>query len=242
MYNIAVNIYEDDEFWVETAFNEATDNVHGVLDKEQVTEYLEQGLTVEDITTANVLCRKGVYTITEILDKRSAGVEWSDIFDEVYSDVTESDTLLKVKSFKKAKKIKGEQAPSDMLTAMQLSKMTKKKPEVFLTEEYTNVEEYRSSITSDFIDKSEEILNNINVKKPKQKREKADEKILDSARENGVSEEQINQYFEEGFSDVDIRNASVIAKNKKLDVDTILKKQKNGKSINEIINEGGDIE
>ena len=95
MYKIAVDICEDDEFWVETAFNRATDNAHGVLDKEQVTAYLKQGLTAEDINTANILCRKGVYTINEILDKRVGGAEWSDIFDEVYSDITASKKQIK---------------------------------------------------------------------------------------------------------------------------------------------------
>lgn len=236
MYKIAVNICEDDEFWVETAFNKATDNVHGVLNKEQVTDYLNQGLTAEDINTANILCRKGVFTINEILDKRIGGTEWSDIFDEVYSDITEPDTVFNVRSFKKADKIVGKQIPSDMITAMRLSKMVSQKPERFLVDKNESVDNYKKRITSDYIDKSEEILNSIDLKTPKQKRENADEKTLDVAREHGLSEKQIEKYFEEGFSDTDIRNASVIAKDKS-GVDTILKKRKDGKSINEIINE-----
>lgn len=239
MYNIALDIYEDDEFWVETAFNKATGNIHGVLDKEQVTAYIEQGLTAEDITAANVLCRKGVYTIREILDMRADGTQWSDIFDEVYSDITEPKTLFGVRSFKKVCKNGKEQKPEDMFTAVWLSKMANQGPEQFLTYGEYGIDDYKSKITSDYIDRAEEILSGIDVNRPKQKIEQAGKEILDIAREKGVSEELINQYFAEGFSDIDIKNAVSVAEDIGESVETVMEKYGNDMSITEIISEGG---
>ena len=51
-------MYEGSRFWIENAYNKATGCVHGELDTEGVEYYLSAGLTVEDISTANVLSRK----------------------------------------------------------------------------------------------------------------------------------------------------------------------------------------
>lgn len=239
MYNIALDIYEDDEFWVETAFNEATGNVHGVLDKEQVAAYLDAGLTVEDITAANVLCRKGVYTINEILDKRADGVQWSDIFDDVYEDVTKPKTLFGARSFKKAYKKEKEQKPDDMLAAVRLSEMLSKSPEQFLTHDEYGIDEYKDKIMSEYIVKSEEILSGINVNMPDRNLGQTGVRILDAVKGKGVSEEQIQQYFSEGFSDIDIKNAAAVAEAVGADIDAVMEKYGNGMSITEIINKGG---
>ncbi len=65
--------------WIEGAFNEVTGDKCGVLDEKGVAEYLNQGLSVEDISVANKLCRKGVLTIQEILDMRINGTGFAEI-------------------------------------------------------------------------------------------------------------------------------------------------------------------
>ena|GEM_PF-4555218 len=75
-------------YWIEEVFNELTENRHGVLDKEAINEYFEKGLTKDDILQANILCRKGVYTITEILDKVAVGEAWEDIIAAVEQNAT----------------------------------------------------------------------------------------------------------------------------------------------------------
>ena len=73
------------EFWYENAFNKLTDNKHGVLDIEDVEEYKAKGISSNQILAGNILCRKGVYTINEILDKVVKGANIEEIACEIYS-------------------------------------------------------------------------------------------------------------------------------------------------------------
>lgn len=73
--------------WIENAFNDITDNAHGVLDIEDVKAYLEN-VSLEDIQYANILCRKGKYTIDEILQQKINGTSWDEITHSVYSNVS----------------------------------------------------------------------------------------------------------------------------------------------------------
>ena len=59
-----------------------------MLDKDDVEQYAEV-LEREDMEYANLLCRKGVYTIHELLDKRVNGESWDSITDEVYSAISD---------------------------------------------------------------------------------------------------------------------------------------------------------
>ena len=61
------------QLWIEDAFNEATDFKYGTLSPNDIIEYWEKGLSTDDILLANVLCRQGVFTINEILDKCVTG-------------------------------------------------------------------------------------------------------------------------------------------------------------------------
>ncbi len=240
IYNIGKDICEDDDYWIETAFNQATDNIHGVLDKEQVTEYLEKGITADEINTANVLSRKGVYTINEILDKRLEGARWDNIFDNVYNNITSSGKLLQVSGFKKVFRKIGEQNLMDMIDAVQLAEISGQNPAVFFLDDTETVEDYKVDIVSEVIDKSEDILESIDVTRPIRTVEKADDNILEEIRENGIPDEQIVQYFNDGLSEFDIRNAIYIANDQNTEIDTIIQKQIDGMTLNDIIGEGGE--
>ncbi len=74
------------DHWIENAYNHITGNAHGVLNLEDIKEYSNH-LSIDDITYANILCRKGVYNIREILDKVQSGESWDNITDEIYSSV-----------------------------------------------------------------------------------------------------------------------------------------------------------
>ncbi len=74
------------DHWIENAYNAVTNDVHGVLNNEDVKNYL-LNVTPEDIEYANILCRKGVYNIKEILDKVQNGESWNDITKQIYSSV-----------------------------------------------------------------------------------------------------------------------------------------------------------
>ena len=69
--------------WIENAFNSVANDKCGVLDEEDVENYLKEGITIEDINVANKLCRKGVYTIQDILQMRKNGRTFAEIAAEV---------------------------------------------------------------------------------------------------------------------------------------------------------------
>ena len=83
------------EFWYENAFNALTNDKCGVLDSKDIDEYKEKDITAEQILAANTLCRKGKYTITEILDMAVNGRDIEDIACEVYEidSLPEADSL-----------------------------------------------------------------------------------------------------------------------------------------------------
>ncbi len=125
--------------WIENAFNYATENKYGVLTPEDVQVYISEVLTVQDIETANVLCRKGVLTIQEILEKRKDGTSFAEITAEItgaeISDIpTEAMTVVEEPSTEaektpdKDKRRKGKDriAPENVLKAEKLSRMTGK--------------------------------------------------------------------------------------------------------------------
>lgn len=101
------------EHWIENAFNYLTCNKSGVLEtREEAEAYLSQGLTTEDIYNANILCRKGEYTIYELLDMRLEGEEWSEIClkaspSDVYKFSTDADeiSLLDLQNEKQIKSV-----------------------------------------------------------------------------------------------------------------------------------------
>lgn len=76
--------YEGGRFWIENAYNNITKNVHGVLKSEEINNYLSLGVTVSDIQNANILSRKGVYSIKQILDRIAGGDTMINIINEVY--------------------------------------------------------------------------------------------------------------------------------------------------------------
>ena len=99
------------DHWVENAFNYITSDKTGVLTGDDIKIYYDKGLTYDDIYTANILCRKGNYTIEELLEKRLNGIEWNELFEEL-EDVEVSNNykngqkiLRAVKAKKKYKKL-----------------------------------------------------------------------------------------------------------------------------------------
>ena len=81
--------YEDSYWgrnWIENAYNDITDDAHGVISTDEYQQYIEK-FDVSEILYANVLSRKGIYTINELLDKHSDGALWNELTNEVYSSL-----------------------------------------------------------------------------------------------------------------------------------------------------------
>ena len=84
IYDTSIEQEIEDRYWVENAYNAVTNNCHGVLDQAGVMDYFNQGMDSSQIQMANTLSRKGVYTISQILDKRVEGIEWPQIINEIW--------------------------------------------------------------------------------------------------------------------------------------------------------------
>lgn len=142
------------EYWYEDAFNELTDNKCGVLDNAAVGEYLARGVTTDDLMAANVLCRKGVYTITEILDKFENGESMDDIIRDVYGidALPESDGAYDtVQKIFEAKKYSGAETAADVsINAMSDSQTIENAKETFMTaaEQQTKIQLERLNISA----------------------------------------------------------------------------------------------
>lgn len=76
--------YEGGKFWVENAYNDVTEYIHGELSVDDVNYYFESGVTAADIQNANVLSRSGVYSIQQILDRIIGGETIIDVMNDVY--------------------------------------------------------------------------------------------------------------------------------------------------------------
>ncbi len=74
------------DYWTEDAYNQVTNNTD-VLSTEQIYAYLEDGLSPEDISTANIFSRKGTHTIAQILQKREAETSWIEIILDIYTQL-----------------------------------------------------------------------------------------------------------------------------------------------------------
>ncbi len=84
IYDTSIEQEIEDRYWVENAYNAVTNNCHGVLDQAGVMDYFNQGMDSSQIQMANTLSRKGVYTISQILDKRVEGIEWPQLINEIW--------------------------------------------------------------------------------------------------------------------------------------------------------------
>lgn len=80
IYEIKDN-YETSKF--ENAFNYITNDKCGVMTEEDVDAYIAKGAAIGDIQMANKLCRRGVLTIFEILDRYLAGESFAALSAEV---------------------------------------------------------------------------------------------------------------------------------------------------------------
>lgn len=71
--------------WIETAFNGMTNYRGGALTEDDIRQYIKQGLTVEEISAANIMSRSGKKTIQQLLNERVEGKEWGEIIQPVYA-------------------------------------------------------------------------------------------------------------------------------------------------------------
>ena len=75
------------DYWVENAFDAYTKN-ENTLDKTEILELLDEDIDLEDIQLANVLSRRGIKTIREIIEEKKNGKEIREIIAELYPELS----------------------------------------------------------------------------------------------------------------------------------------------------------
>jgi len=237
-------------FWIDFAFNQVTNNRHGVLSDEEVYEYLEKGLEFEDIEIASVLSRQGIMTIHDILDERVEGISFSELAVEIDS----APGLQRNRSRVRVNRESGGhyrnlRNQSDVLRSRRLSRITGENLEIFLeaAEVYYDSNESLEIIYETAIDQlSQGIISNLNqqgvLRRPRYGFEGEQEIVAHFRAQilnNGISERTLNRLFDEGFEYDQILNASSISNATNMDIREILERVQNGESWIQII---GSIE
>ena len=216
-----------DPFWIEEAFNGLTENRHGVLDVKIIHEYFEKGLTKEDISLANMLCRKGVYTITEILDKVVEGESWTDIAVYITQNVSGN---LHIDNIDRMRTSEYVESTADIAEYIRIAEMSGENPDIYLADaelkqEAVTIQDaseaLRLNISNEI--RLEMLADSIIVR---EELTEAGEYFIAETIANGVSEEEVDQLLDNGYSAIDIYNASVESMTSDEDVQTILTKQR----------------
>lgn len=166
----------------ENAFNELTNNKCGVLTEEDILSYLEKGLTVSDITEANLLCRKGVMTIQEILDARLEGIEW----EKIIKIITGENITIQ------------EENISTVAYAMTEAKITNKPLSTILAEEDNDY----------FAEKTKEVNSKLKQKGYwKGRKSENFHFLVKDAEKKGISEAELTKLLDQGCTELDLMNA-----------------------------------
>ena len=179
------------------------------MDVEDINSYLEEGILAEDISSANVLSRRGIYTIDEILKQRIKGKNWAQIAEKLYDDYEYSDNHSEISGI-------------DVINAAYLTKRTDKSMtdyfDIASAEGSLAIErqKYYAAETAGIKDKliaanlwdySEEEKRNMEIKR---------QGLLQTAQANGISPEEFAELEAKGISEMDILNASLAVKDKGL--------------------------
>lgn len=146
MYSYGERSNFKNAYWLEDAYNEATNKAGGVLNEEEITEYINKGLDYEDITVANTLCFRGVKTIKEILDERVKKKDWIDIIASIYPEANINKSNFKdVEPYEIIDYIKDSLAHNENINEM-YDKRAKK-----ISEKFEKKQEKRMKLLSDEI-------------------------------------------------------------------------------------------
>lgn len=220
IYSLKDSISSD--FWIEEAFNQITQNQHGVLNSSEVSHYLEQGLQMSDIETANELSRKGVYAISEILDMRAENITWDIILASVENNGVNNVFLSSVDD------------GNIILAAEDMAQKTNLDASKFIinNKAVENITEKENEINTETNEKVSETLNKLNVLIDLISDVPENSELMSELKQtiinNGISENDLQSLIDEGYMLIDILNASEVYK-------------ANGTPIKDALESGGEL-
>ena len=216
--------------------NAVTKNVHGVLNQEGVNIYFAAGLSIDDISAANILSRKGVYTITEILDKVVAGDAWENIISDIERNGTPQRNIRSAVSRSISSdevKLRMESnGPLEILTCISAAEITGEPIERFLeksgkaTEIVAMLNEHLRQIDNQVY--AELLADGI------AKRNIEDSEVIaplkQQAINNGMTDAEVETQLDAGYDILDIVNASAEHAATQESVEPILRRQRSNLS------------
>ena len=168
----------------ENAFNEITDNKCGVLTEDDVIMYMEKGLTIEDISRANLLCRKGVMTIQEILNELLKGTSWEEIIETISGESISN--------------VYANADEETLVNAIYVANV-----------QNDSIDNVLGNDNNDYFKEKTKNANEKLKSKGYWKGKKSEnfEKITKEANKKGISKEKIEELMDKGYSELDIVNA-----------------------------------
>ena len=168
----------------ENAFNKLTDNKCGVLNGEDIERYLEAGFSVDDIQAANVLSRKGVMTIQEIMSELENGTSFEKIVEKISGEKIANADIEEY----------------SLVNTMYTARITGKKIAELVSDTAAG-EEYFDDITKR--------INKAMIGKGYWKAAPSEntEKIISDAANKGISQKTVMALLDSGYSEVDVINA-----------------------------------
>lgn len=147
-------------FWVEECYNKITDNRSGLLSDEDIQQYKQRGLELDDIEMANRLSRLGKKNIQTILEERIAAENWIDVVEPLYASSNS-----KKETAKKLKKIEAKdvnKTPNEIMDALFLTEKANLDLNSLLTDESVDVmekkQEYQKIQTRNVTEKVSELV------------------------------------------------------------------------------------
>lgn len=184
-------------YWIETAYNTATENKHGILNMSDIHNYIQQGITTTEMRVANALSRMSDTIIHDVLDERAGGAMWSEIFAQYLPEQNveweeNADAVILME------KAILNRVANNNIQAKEVVKLKQK-----AAKEYTK-----------------------STCKELKKKEQLTEKIHKQIEDESITIEDVSKWQNEGFSSGEIKKAAKVSKEQDISIDIVLEKYK----------------
>ena len=227
------------KYWIEDAYNAVTKSRHGVLNREDINRYLDSGLTYEDIRYANILCRGGEMTISEILDAKKDGASWQDITPTAVS-VQSADNIKADIAVETVNAVSADENAVSPMTAYELSAMIARTgadidiASVKADDAEEAIRSMREAYDEKLVDSVNETLKNLGLPASYMDYDEYNTYYsdnLNAAVENGLREQTFDELDARGYSPREIMIASMYFEGDEGNLIPLLKSIRKGDEI-----------
>ena len=201
IYDTSELLKNDTDNWMETAYNYLTENRNGVIELGEISYYVTNGITIDEMRIANLMSRKGKKPIKQILDEKINGKEWPNITKDIYENIS-------INSFKETKEL------VDIYNCITLSEIT--------GIDINKIVENKQAAEEFSIEKNqaaEKIMAELSIT------DAVTESIFDTAKSKfpEIPEKEISELLEKGFTIREIEEADEKSKQNNIAIDEILR-------------------